>query len=266
MKEPAKITIPIAEYSELQRAVANQGVKLAAARAENAKLRKALRSIAVYPLHTVGSPLTIIDIAKAALHTATPSAEPSRPEKCPQCGAPVIQTNLGGGKTDDYCEECGWPDENRTSAEPPADAGTVEGTLEAMDVLTKELTPPGYTRRDTPSAEPLKDAKTVEGTVDAFTARRILRGDDPDALLAEAEALAKAIVEMDVAFREFTSNEQRVHRGPEGQTIGSESYRLNYLGRQKAPLMDIALKALTAYRTRHPLPAKEALKGEPPKV
>lgn len=25
----------------------------------------------------------------------------------------MIQTNLGGGKTDDYCEECGWPDENR---------------------------------------------------------------------------------------------------------------------------------------------------------
>lgn len=36
-----------------------------------------------------------------------------RIEKCPQCGANITQTNLGGGKTDDYCEECGWPDENR---------------------------------------------------------------------------------------------------------------------------------------------------------
>lgn len=33
---------------------------------------------------------------------------------CPQCGDPVIQTNLGNGKTDDYCENCGWPDENRS--------------------------------------------------------------------------------------------------------------------------------------------------------
>jgi predicted RNA-binding Zn-ribbon protein involved in translation (DUF1610 family) len=37
----------------------------------------------------------------------------ARPSKCPQCGDPIIQTNLGGGKTDDYCENCGWPDENR---------------------------------------------------------------------------------------------------------------------------------------------------------
>jgi len=37
----------------------------------------------------------------------------ARPSKCPQCGDPIIQTNLGGGKADDYCENCGWPDENR---------------------------------------------------------------------------------------------------------------------------------------------------------
>ncbi len=36
-----------------------------------------------------------------------------RPEKCPQCGESVIQTNLGHGQTDDHCEECGWPEENR---------------------------------------------------------------------------------------------------------------------------------------------------------
>lgn len=44
---------------------------------------------------------------------APASGSAARIETCPQCGADVIQTNLGGGKTDDYCEECGWPDENR---------------------------------------------------------------------------------------------------------------------------------------------------------
>jgi hypothetical protein len=33
-------------------------------------------------------------------------------QTCPQCGVPTVQANLGGGKTDVYCEECGWPDEN----------------------------------------------------------------------------------------------------------------------------------------------------------
>lgn len=32
---------------------------------------------------------------------------------CPQCQESLIQANLGGGKVDVYCEECGWPDENR---------------------------------------------------------------------------------------------------------------------------------------------------------
>ena len=31
-----------------------------------------------------------------------------RIDKCPQCSASVIQPREGG----DYCEECGWPDEN----------------------------------------------------------------------------------------------------------------------------------------------------------
>ena len=32
-----------------------------------------------------------------------------RVEKCPQCGADTIQPRDGK----DYCEECGWPEENR---------------------------------------------------------------------------------------------------------------------------------------------------------
>lgn len=43
----------------------------------------------------------------------------NRMTKCPQCGEAVIQTNLGGGKTDDYCEECGWPDEDRRHPADP---------------------------------------------------------------------------------------------------------------------------------------------------
>ena len=39
-----------------------------------------------------------------------------RIEQCPQCGDRVTQTNLGD-VTDDYCEECGWPDENRGASE-----------------------------------------------------------------------------------------------------------------------------------------------------
>lgn len=32
-----------------------------------------------------------------------------RTEICPQCGTPTVQDRYTG----DYCEECGWPDENR---------------------------------------------------------------------------------------------------------------------------------------------------------
>ncbi len=56
----------------------------------------------------------------------------------------------------------------------------------------------------------------------------------------------EAVEEADREFRLFTSNEQRVFRGPEGQTVGSESYRLNYYGRQKAPIFDALLKAVAA--------------------
>lgn len=37
--------------------------------------------------------------------------------KCPQCKAELIQVNTNGtaGGIDIYCEECGYPDENRTS-------------------------------------------------------------------------------------------------------------------------------------------------------
>lgn len=38
--------------------------------------------------------------------------EPKLVEVCPQCGASTVQANLGNGKTDVYCEECGWPDED----------------------------------------------------------------------------------------------------------------------------------------------------------
>lgn len=33
-------------------------------------------------------------------------------EICPQCGESTVQANLGDGKVDVYCEECGWPDED----------------------------------------------------------------------------------------------------------------------------------------------------------
>lgn len=32
---------------------------------------------------------------------------------CPQCDAHTVDANLGDGTVDTYCEECGWPDENR---------------------------------------------------------------------------------------------------------------------------------------------------------
>ena len=31
---------------------------------------------------------------------------------CPQCGDSLYEANIGNGKTDVYCEECGWPDED----------------------------------------------------------------------------------------------------------------------------------------------------------
>lgn len=45
--------------------------------------------------------------------------ENKRLDTCPQCGDQIIQTNLGGGHSDDYCENCGWPDENRTEQVEP---------------------------------------------------------------------------------------------------------------------------------------------------
>jgi len=47
----------------------------------------------------------------AAVAGAAPCS--ARLSKCPQCGESIVQTNLGNGQTDDYCEDCGWPDENR---------------------------------------------------------------------------------------------------------------------------------------------------------
>ena len=41
-----------------------------------------------------------------------------RATKCPQCGASVVQCRCMG----DYCENCGWPDENR-GAQPYNDPG-----------------------------------------------------------------------------------------------------------------------------------------------
>lgn len=32
---------------------------------------------------------------------------------CPQCQETLIQVNLQQGGMDVYCENCGWPDENR---------------------------------------------------------------------------------------------------------------------------------------------------------
>ena len=53
--------------------------------------------------------------------TLAPATGSARPSKCPQCGESIVQTNLGNGQTDDYCEECGWPDENREAYIPPGE-------------------------------------------------------------------------------------------------------------------------------------------------
>lgn len=44
-------------------------------------------------------------------------------EKCPQCGAMLIYVNPGNGTVDTYCEECGFPDENRAVAPAPEPNG-----------------------------------------------------------------------------------------------------------------------------------------------
>jgi Zn finger protein HypA/HybF involved in hydrogenase expression len=45
----------------------------------------------------------------ADLARPTALSDEERPTKCPQCGADVIQERDGT----DWCEECGWPKENR---------------------------------------------------------------------------------------------------------------------------------------------------------
>ena len=32
---------------------------------------------------------------------------------CPQCQETLVHANIGNGKVDVYCEDCGYPDENR---------------------------------------------------------------------------------------------------------------------------------------------------------
>ena len=59
----------------------------------------------------------------------------ARLSKCPQCGESIVQTNLGDGKTDDYCEECGWPDENREAYIPP---GELKITYAKLQQVIKE--------------------------------------------------------------------------------------------------------------------------------
>ncbi len=55
----------------------------------------------------------------------------STPTKCPQCGDPTIQPR----DSEAYCENCGWPDENRE-----ADPGSVvdEITSEILNVVAVE--------------------------------------------------------------------------------------------------------------------------------
>lgn len=36
---------------------------------------------------------------------------------CPCCGELLVYANLGDGAVDVYCEDCGWPDEDRESEE-----------------------------------------------------------------------------------------------------------------------------------------------------
>ena len=72
--------------------------------------------------------------AKATADCA-PMTCSARPSKCPQCGESIVQTNLGNGQTDDYCEECGWPDENREAYIPP---GELKITYAKLQQVIKE--------------------------------------------------------------------------------------------------------------------------------
>ena len=67
--------------------------------------------------------------------TLAPATGSARPSKCPQCGESIVQTNLGNGQTDDYCEECGWPDENRPAYIPP---GELKITYAKLQQVIKE--------------------------------------------------------------------------------------------------------------------------------
>ena len=64
-----------------------------------------------------------------------PATGSARPSKCPQCGESIVQTNLGNGQTDYYCEECGWPDENREAYIPP---GELKITYAKLQQVIKE--------------------------------------------------------------------------------------------------------------------------------
>jgi hypothetical protein len=69
--------------------------------------------------HDVDTTLTLLDRKIAETHAAV-----GRATQCPQCGAAVVQCRYTG----DYCEECGWPEENRTecvnsNSNPKASSG-----------------------------------------------------------------------------------------------------------------------------------------------
>lgn len=55
----------------------------------------------------MNKPESIESETLAAVAGAAPGS--ARTSICPQCGEPVIQPR----DNEDYCEECGWPDENR---------------------------------------------------------------------------------------------------------------------------------------------------------
>jgi len=58
---------------------------------------------------------------------------------CPQCGDTLVFPR----GLEPYCENCGWPDENRAEADPLADGDTLKREQRASEAM-----PEGMTRRD----------------------------------------------------------------------------------------------------------------------
>lgn len=64
-------------------------------------------------------------------NATVPESGSAPPDKCPQCGDPTIQPRDHAA----YCENCGWPDENRP-VDPEAVIDNI--TQEVLEVVSPE--------------------------------------------------------------------------------------------------------------------------------